>query len=115
MAKLYFVETESGSLLTVAIKNEPEHTREDNRACYMWQDGQEENFPCNNPRWDDAGKAEREEIATEWLQQIAECNDFEGLYSDCDCYGGFRGVYTTNDFWADIARGDVIISEADFG
>ena len=113
MAKLYFVET-NGGFLTVAAENIPEFAHEGNRACYMWQDGCEACYPCNNPRWDDAGVAEREEIATAWLKQLAECNDFESLYSDCDCYSGFRGVYTAGEFWRDIANGDDILAEIDF-
>lgn len=106
MAKMYFVDT-NGGCMTVAAA-------EDGRACYMWHDGHEGNYPCNNPRWDDAGVAEREEIATAWLKQLAECTDFESLYSDCDCYSGFRGVYTAGEFWRDIATGDDILAEIDF-
>lgn len=106
MAKMYFVDT-NGGCMTVAAA-------EGGRACYMRQDGREGNYPCNNPRWDDAGVAEREEIATAWLKQLAECNDFESLYSDCDCYSGFRGVYTAGEFWRDIATGDDILAEIDF-
>ncbi len=113
MAKLYFVET-NGGFMTVATATDPEHTREDGRACYMWQDGHEEGYPCRNPRWDDAGVAEREEIAVAWLKQLAECNNFESLYSDCDCDSGFCGVYSAGEFWRDIAIGDEIIADIDF-
>ena len=114
MAKLYFVES-NGGFATVATATDPEHVREDGRACYMWQDGREESYPCRDPRWDDAGVAEREEIATAWLKQLAECNDFESLYSDCDCYSGFRGVYTAGEFWRGIAIGiDEILAGIDF-
>ena len=113
MAKLYFVET-NGGFMTVATATDPEHTREDGRACYMWQDGHEERYPCRDSRWDDAGAAEREEIATAWLKQLAECNDFESLYSYCDCYSGFCGTYTAREFWRDIAIGDDILADIDF-
>lgn len=113
MAKLYFVET-NGGFLTVAAENIPEYAHEGDRACYMWQDGCENCYPCNNPRWDDAGAAEREEIATAYLNQIADYNNFESLYSDCNCSGGFCGVYTVADFWNDIALGNDIIAEIDF-
>lgn len=113
MAKMYFVDT-NGGYLTVAVAELPEKCKEDPRACYMWQDSREENYPCNNPRWDDACKAEREEIATAWLKQIAECNDFGSLYSDCDCYSGFCGTYTAREFWRDVAVGDEIIADIDF-
>lgn len=113
MAKMYFVDT-NGGYLTVAVAELPGINITDFRACYMWQDGREGNYPCNNPRWDDAGVAGREEIATAWLKQLAECNDFESLYSDCDCYSGFRGVYTAGEFWRDIATGDDILAEIDF-
>lgn len=106
MAKMYFVET-NGGFLTAA-------TEDDGRACYMWQDGYEENYPLKNPRWYEAGVAEREEIATAWLKQLAEFTDFESLYSDCDCNSGFCGVYTSAEFVNDLARGDEIIAEIDF-
>ena len=102
MAKMYFVDT-NGGYLTVAVAELPGINITDFRACYMRQDGRE-----------DAGVAEREEIATAWLKQLAECNDFESLYSDCDCYSGFCGVYTIAAFWNDLALGDDIIAEIDF-
>lgn len=113
MAKLYFVET-TGGFMAVATATDPEHTREDGRACYMRQDGNEESYPYRNPHWDDAGVAERAEIATAWLKQLAESTDFESLYSDCDCDSGFCGVYTAGEFWRDIATGDDIIAAIDF-
>lgn len=113
MEKLYFVET-NGGFMTVATATDPEHMREDGRACYMRHDGNEEIYPCRNPRWDDAGVAEREEIATAWLKQLAEFTDFESLYSDCDCNSGFCGVYTYAEFVNDLACGDEIIAEIDF-
>lgn len=113
MAKMYFVET-NGGFMTVATATDPEHTREDGRACYMWQDGNEENYPLKNPRWGNACVAEREEIATEWLKQLAAFTDFESLYSDCDCNSGFCGVYTAGEFWRDIATGGDILADIDF-
>lgn len=112
MAKMYFVET-NGGFMTVATATDPEHVREDDRACYMWQDGHEENYPLKNPRWYEAGVAEREEIATAWLEQLSEVG-FDELYANCDCDSGFCGVYTSAEFVNDLARGDEIIAEIDF-
>lgn len=105
MAKMYFVKT-NGGFLTAA-------TEKDGRACYMWQDGHEENYPLNNPRWYEAGVAEREEIASAWLEQFSEVG-FDELYANCDCDSGFFGVYTSAEFVNDLARGDEIIAEIDF-
>lgn len=112
MAKMYFVDT-NGGYLTVAVAELPGINRTDSRACYMWQDGHEENYPLNNPRWDDAGVAEREEIASAWLEQLSEVG-FDELYANCDCDSGFCGVYTSAEFVNDLARGDEIIAEIDF-
>lgn len=49
MAKMYFVDT-NGGYLTVAVAELPGINVTDFRACYMWQDGREGNYPCNNPR-----------------------------------------------------------------
>lgn len=112
MAKLYFVET-NGGFMAVATATDPEHMREDGRACYMWQDGHEENYPLKNSRWYETGVAEREEIASAWLEQLSEVG-FDELYANCNCDSGFCGVYTAGEFWRDIASGDDILADIDF-
>lgn len=106
MSKLYFVET-NGGWLTVA-------TDDDGRACYMWQDGTEENYPSGNPDWDDADDAQREQIAAEWLESIKEYNCFDSLYADCDTSSGYTGVYTTEEFEKDLDNGCSVVAEIDF-
>ena len=106
MSKLYSVET-NGGWLTVA-------TCEDGRACYMWQDGHEEGYPDADPRWVEADAQEREEIAKQWLRSIADYNCFDSLYADCDILSGFCGVYTVEDFDADLENGCGIIASIDF-
>lgn len=107
MSKLYFIET-NGGWLTVA-------TDEDGRACYMHQDGHEEGYPDADPRWTEADAQERETIAENWLRSIAEWNSFDDLYANCDMQNGFCGVYTAEDFNADLENGsDEIIASIDF-
>lgn len=106
MSKLYFVET-NGGWLTVA-------TNDDGRACYMHQDGHEEGYPDADPRWDEADAQEREEIAKQWLRSIADYNCFDSLYADCDILSGFCGVYTVEDFDADLENGCAVIASIDF-
>jgi hypothetical protein len=109
MSKLYFIET-NGGWLTVA-------TDEDGRACYMHEDGREDGYPDADPRWAEADAQERETIAENWLRSIAEWNSFDDLYANCDIdiQNGFCGVYTAEDFSADLENGsDEIIASIDF-
>lgn len=106
MSKLYFIET-GGGWLTAA-------TSEDGRACYMWQDGLEEGYPDADPRWDDADAQERKGIAAKWLRSIADYNCFDDLYENCDVQSGFCGIYTVEDFNADLENGCGIIASIDF-
>lgn len=109
MSKLYFIET-NGGWLTVA-------TDEDGRACYMREDGREDGYPDADPRWAEADAQERETIAGNWLRSIAEWNSFDDLYANCDIdiQNGFCGVYTAEDFSADLENGsDEIIASIDF-
>ena len=107
MSKLYFVET-NGGWLTVA-------TDEDGRACYMHEDGREDGYPDADPRWAEADAQERETIAENWLRSIAEWNSFDDLYANCDIQNGFCGVYTAEDFSADLENGSgEIIASIDF-
>ena len=107
MSKLYFIET-NGGWLTVA-------TDEDGRACYMHEDGREDGCPDADPRWAEADAQERETIAENWLRSIAEWNSFDDLYANCDMQNGFCGVYTAEDFSADLENGSgEIIASIDF-
>lgn len=107
MSKLYFIET-NGGWLTVS-------TNDDGRACYMRQDGHEDGYPYADPRWAEADARERETIAENWLRSIAEWNSFDDLYANCDVQSGFCGVYTVEDFNADLENGsDEIIASIDF-
>lgn len=109
MSKLYFIET-NGGWLTVA-------TDEDGRACYMREDGREDGYPDADPRWAESDAQERETIAENWLRSIAEWNSFDDLYANCDIdiQNGFCGVYTAEDFSADLENGsDEIIASIDF-
>ena len=107
MSKLYFIET-NGGWLTVA-------TDEDGRACYMREDGREDGYPDADPRWAEADAQERETIAEKWLRSIADWNSFDDLYASCDVQSGFCGVYTVEDFNADLENGrDEIIASIDF-
>lgn len=107
MSKLYFIET-NGGWLTVA-------TDEDGRACYMREDGREDGYPDADPRWAEADAQERETIAEKWLRSIADGNSFDDLYANCDVQSGFCGVYTVEDFNADLENGsDEIIASIDF-
>lgn len=107
MSKLYFIET-NGGWLTVA-------TDEDSRACYMHEDGREDGYPDADPRWAEADAQERETIAENWLRSIAEWNSFDDLYANCDIQNGFCGVYTAEDFSADLENGSgEIIASIDF-
>ena len=107
MSKLYFIET-NGGWLTFA-------TDEDGRACYMHEDGREDGYPDADPRWAEADAQERETIAENWLRSIAEWNSFDDLYANCDMQNGFCGVYTAEDFSADLENGsDEIIASIDF-
>lgn len=106
MNKLYFVET-NGGYMTVA-------TSDDGRACYMWQDGMEENYPSSSPYWDESEASERKTIAENWLRSIAEWNSFDDLYANCDTSSGFTGVYTAAEFSEDLENGSSIIAEIDF-
>ena len=107
MSKLYFIET-NGGWLTVA-------TGEDGRACYMHEDGREDGYPDADPRWAEADAQERETIAENWLRSIAEWNSFDDLYANCDIQNGFCGVYTAEDFSADLENGSgEIIASIDF-
>lgn len=107
MSKLYFIET-NGGFMTVA-------TSDDGRACYMWQDGREQNYPTQNPAWNESVRTEREQIALAWLRSIADWNSFDDLYANCDVQSGFCGVYTVEDFNADLENGsDEIIASIDF-
>lgn len=107
MSKLYFIET-NGGWLTVA-------TDEDGRACYMHEDGREDGYPDADPRWAEADAQERETIAENWLRSIAEWNSFDDLYANCDMQNGFCGVYTAEDFSADLENGSgEIIASIDF-
>ncbi len=106
MSKLYFIDT-NGGYLTVA-------TNEDGRACYMWQDGKEENYPSNDLRWDEADAQEREEIVKNYLRSIADANDFDSLYTNCDSTGGFVGVYTVADFEHDLCDFRPVVASVSF-
>lgn len=108
MNKLYFVET-NGGFMTVA-------TSDDGRACYMWQDGREQNYPTQNPAWTESDRTEREQIAFAWLRSIAEANTFDGLYANCDVIGsGYVGVYTAQEFREDLEKTvDSIIASIEF-
>lgn len=107
MSKLYFIET-NGGWLTAA-------TNDDGRACYMHQDGHEGGYPDADPRWAEADVQERETIAEKWLRSIADWNCFDDLYANCDVQSGFCGVYTVEDFNADLENGsDEIIASIDF-
>lgn len=107
MSKLYFIET-NGGWLTVA-------TDEDGRACYMREDGREDGYPDADPRWAESDAQERETIAEKWLCSIADWNSFDDLYANCDVQSGFCGVYTVEDFNADLENGsDEIIASIDF-
>ena len=107
MSKLYFIET-NGGWLTAA-------TDEDGRACYMHEDGREDGYPDADPRWAEADAQECETIAENWLRSIAEWNSFDDLYANCDIQNGFCGVYTAEDFSADLENGsDEIIASIDF-
>jgi len=107
MSKLYFIET-NGGWLTVA-------TDEDGRACYMREDGREDGYPDADPRWAEADAQERETIAEKWLRSIADWNSFDDLHASCDVQSGFCGVYTVEDFNADLENGsDEIIASIDF-
>ena len=107
MSKLYFIET-NGGWLTVA-------TDEDGRACYMREDCREDGYPDADPRWAEADAQERETIAEKWLRSIADWNSFDDLYANCDVQSGFCGVYTVEDFNADLENGsDEIIASIDF-
>lgn len=107
MSKLYFIET-NGGWLTAA-------TNDDGRACYMHQDGHEDGYPDADPRWAEADVQERETIAEKWLRSIADWNCFDDLYANCDVQSGFCGVYTVEDFNADLENGsDEIIASIDF-
>lgn len=107
MSKLYFIET-NGGWLTVA-------TDEDGRACYMREDGREDGYPDADPRWAESDAQDRETIAEKWLRSIADWNSFDDLYANCDVQSGFCGVYTVEDFNADLENGsDEIIASIDF-
>ncbi len=106
MSKLYFIET-NGGWLTAA-------TNEDGRACYMHEDGREEGYPDADPRWAEADAQERETIAENWLRSIADWNSFDDLYANCDIQNGFCGVYTVEDFSADLENGSEVIASIDF-
>lgn len=106
MSKLYFIET-NGGWLTAA-------TSEDGRACYMHQDGHEEGYPDAAPRWTEADAQERETIAEKWLRSIADWNCFDDLYANCDMQNGFCGVYTVEDFDANLENGCAVIASIDF-
>lgn len=106
MSKLYFIDT-NGGYLTVA-------TNEDGRACYMWQDGKEANYPSDDPRWDEADAQEREEIAKNYLRSIADANGFDSLYTNCDSTGGFVGVYTVADFEHDLGDYCPVVASISF-
>ena len=106
MNKLYFLET-NGGYMTVA-------TNADGRACYMWQDGKEENYPVKNPSWNDAEPEQRKQIAKNYLETLKSWNDFDSLYSDCDTSSGYTGVFTAEEFECDLEDGSSIIAEIDF-
>lgn len=108
MNKLYFVETNVG-FMTVA-------TSDDGRACYMWQDGREQNYPTQNPAWNESVRTEREQIALAWLRSIADVNTFDGLYANSDVIeSGYVGVYTVQEFREDLKKtGDRIIASIEF-
>lgn len=107
MSKLYFLET-NGGWITAA-------TNEDGRACFMWQDGREENYPSDAPDWNEANAEKREQIAMRWLRSVADWNSFDELYTNCDSIGGFSGVYTVQDLASDIEQGGCrIIACTDF-
>lgn len=85
MAKLYFGSTNAG-YLTIAIDTDT------SRACYLHEDGTEgETYPSRHGI-EDKTDTEREQIAEQWLRSIADYNNFDSLYADCDIEDGYVGV-----------------------
>lgn len=85
MARLYFT-SDSAGYVTIAVDADT------NRACYLRENGTEGDMYPSRHCIEDKADAEREQIAEKWLRSIADYNNFDSLYADCDVDDGFVGV-----------------------
>lgn len=103
MSKLYFGSTNAG-YLTIAVDENSK------RACYLHEDGTEGKLYPSKYELAEMSDSERETVCARWLREIAEYNDFDSLYMNCDVASAWCGVYTSADALDELGNIDVYAS-----